>query len=53
LFSPQGWTRDYKVETLSNITRIKKRESFLSGKVFVTCTVTISGLWSHSGRGEA
>ena len=53
LFSPQGWTRDYRVETMSNITRIKKGESILSGKVFVTCTVTISGLWSHSGTGEA
>ena len=38
---------------MGNITRIKKGESILSGKVFVTCTVTISGLWSHSGTGEA
>ena len=53
LFSPQGWTRDYRVETMGNITRIKKGESILSGKVFVTCPVTISGLWAHSGTGEA
>ena len=52
LFSPQGWTREYKVETMSNITRVKKGESLLSGKVLVTCTVTIFGLWSHSGTGE-
>ena len=52
LFSPQGWTRDYKVETMSNITRMKKGESILSGKVLVICTVTIFGLWSHSGTGE-
>ena len=52
LFTPQGWTREYKVETMSNITRIKKGESILSGKVLVTCTVTIIGLWSHSGTGE-
>jgi hypothetical protein len=52
LFSPQGWTREYKVETMSNITRVKKNESILSGKVLVTCTVTIFGLWSHSGTGE-
>ena len=52
LFSPQGWTREYKVETMSNITRVKKGESLLSGKVLVTCTVTIIGLWSHSGTGE-
>ena len=52
LFSPQGWTREYKIETMSNITRIKKGESILSGKVLVTCTVTILGLGSHSGTGE-
>ena len=52
LFSPQGWTREYKVETMSNITRVKKGESIVSGKVLVTCTVTIFGLLSHSGTGE-
>ena len=52
LFSPQGWTRDYKIETMNNITRIKKGETIVSGKVLVTCTVTIIGLWSHSGTGE-
>src|SRR5664280_449844 len=52
LFSPQGWTREYKIETMSNITRMKKGESIVSGKVLVTCTVTIIGLWSHSGTGE-
>jgi hypothetical protein len=43
LFSPQGWTREYKIETMSNITRVKKGESIVSGKVFVTCTVPSSG----------
>jgi len=52
LFSPQGWTREYKIETMSNITRVKKGESIVSGKVLVTCTVNIIGLWSHSGTGE-
>jgi hypothetical protein len=52
LFSPQGWTRDYKVQTMSNLTRMKKGESILSGKILVTCTVTIFGLWSHCGTGE-
>jgi len=37
---------------MSNITRVKKGESILSGKVLITCTVTIFGLWSHSGTGE-
>jgi hypothetical protein len=52
LFSPQNWTRDYRVETMNNITRVKKGETIVTGKVLVTCTVTIIGLWSHSGTGE-
>ena len=52
LFTPQGWTRQYKVETMNNITRMKKGESIVSGKILVTCTVTIVGLSSHSGTGE-
>lgn len=52
LFSPQGWTREYRIETMGNITRVKKGESIISGKVLVTCTVTIVGFWSHSGTGE-
>ncbi len=52
LFTPQGWTREYKVETMTNITRVKKGESIVSGKVLVTCTVTIFGIGSHAGTGE-
>ena len=52
LFTPQGWTREYKIETMSNITRMKNGESIVTGKILVTCTVTIIGLWSHSGTGE-
>jgi hypothetical protein len=52
LFTPQGWTREYKVETMTNITRVKKGESIVSGKVLVTCTVTILSIGSHSGTGE-
>jgi len=53
LFSPQGWTREYKMETISNIARLKKGESILSRKVLVSFAVTIFGLGSsHSGTGE-
>ena len=52
LFTPQGWTRTYSVETMNNITRAKKGESIITGKVLVTCTVVITGLGSHSGTGE-
>jgi hypothetical protein len=37
---------------MSNITRVKKGEAIVSGRILVTCTVTIIGLWSHSGTGE-
>jgi hypothetical protein len=50
--SPGGWTRDYKIETMNNITRVQKGETIVSRKVLVTCTVTIIGLWSHAGTGE-
>src|SRR5271166_4702157 len=52
MFTPKGWTREYKVQTMTNITRVKKGESIVSGKVLVTCTVTILGIGSHSGTGE-
>ncbi len=52
LFTPQGWTREYKVDTMSNLTCVRKGESIVSGKILVTCRVTIVGLWSHSGTGE-
>src|SRR5215469_4742487 len=48
LLRPQGWTREYQVETLGNITRIKGGESIVTGKILMTCTVTIIGSWSHS-----
>jgi hypothetical protein len=32
LFTPQGWTREYRVQTMTNITRVKKGESIVSGK---------------------
>src|ERR1700761_6884340 len=52
LVSPQGWTRSYHLETMNNITRVRKGESVITGKVLVSCTVTIAGLGSHSGTGE-
>ena len=52
LFSPPGWTRNYRVETMNNITRMKRGEAIVTGKVLVTCTVTINGIGEHSGTGE-
>ena len=53
LFTPQGWTRQYKIETMSNITRMKKGESIVSGKILVACTVLrISGLLGYLDQNQ-
>ena len=51
-FTPAGWTRVYQVTTLSPITRMRKDKTIQTGKVIVTCVVSIQGLGSHSGSGE-
>src|ERR1700688_2284868 len=52
LFTPTGWTRTYEVSTASSVTRMKKDKLIQTGKVLVTCTLTIAGLGCHSGSGE-
>ncbi len=51
-FTPAGWTRTYDVTTVSNVTRMKRDKVIQTGKVMVTCVVTIEGLGSHTGVGE-
>jgi hypothetical protein len=52
LVSPQGWTRTYETVTMNNITRTKRNAEIVTGKILVTCKVTIDGLGTHSGTGE-
>ena len=52
LFTPAGWTRSYEVSTVSSVTRTKKDKLIQTGKVLVTCTLTITGLGCHAGSGE-
>ena len=52
LFTPTGWTRTYDVSTVSSVTRMKKDKLIQTGKVLVTCTLTITGLGCHTGSGE-
>lgn len=52
LFTPTGWTRSYDVATLSAVTRTKRDKQIQTGKVLVTCTLTIPGLGCHTGSGE-
>jgi hypothetical protein len=52
IFTASGWTRHYEVHTVSPITRMKGDKAIQSGKVFVTCVLTIPGVGTHSGCGE-
>src|SRR5271154_1157108 len=52
VFTPSGWTRTYEVNTVSSVTRMKKDKLIQTGKVLVTCTVTIAGLGIHADSGE-
>ncbi len=52
LLTPTGWTRSYDVTTLAALSRQKRSKVIQSGKVLVTCTVTIHGLGCHTGSGE-
>ena len=52
VLTASGWTRQYAVHTISPVTRLKKDKAIQTGKVLVTCTVTIAGIGSHSGSGE-
>src|SRR5580658_2243813 len=52
IFTASGWTRDYRVHTVSPITRLKKDKPIQTGKVLVTCVVSIPSVGTHSGSGE-
>ncbi|MHB1698560.1 MAG: Rad52/Rad22 family DNA repair protein [Acidobacteriaceae bacterium] len=52
IFTPTGWTRSYAVTTISAVSRMKRDKMIQTGKVLVTCTLTIHGLGCHSGSGE-
>ncbi len=52
IFTPTGWTRSYAVTTVSAVSRMKRDKMIQTGKVLVTCTLTIHGLGCHSGSGE-
>jgi hypothetical protein len=52
VFTASGWTRQYTVHTLSPITRVKKDKVIQTGKVMVTCVVSITDFGTHTGSGE-
>lgn len=52
IFTPTGWTRSYTVATVAAVSRFKRDKIIATGKVLVTCTLTIHGLGAHTGGGE-
>ncbi len=54
LFTVRGWTREYTVQMIQNFERKERGNGggIISGKIVVTCKVTIDGLGSHTGLGE-
>lgn len=52
VFTASGWTREYSVQTLAPLTRLKNDKPIQTGKVLVTCVVSIPGVGTHSGCGE-
>lgn len=52
IFTPTGWTRTYDVSTVSAVSRMKRDKVIQTGKVLLTCTLTIHGLGCHTGSGE-
>jgi hypothetical protein len=52
LFTPSGWTRNYDVTTVSAVSRQKRDKIIQTGKVLVTCTLTIARVGTHAGSGE-
>jgi hypothetical protein len=53
LFTPQGWTREYKVETMNNITRVKKGEASSPGRCWSPAR-SPSSAWGHiQGRAKS
>jgi hypothetical protein len=52
IFTPMGWTRSYDVNTISAVSRVKRDKLIPTGKVLVTCALTIHRLGCHTGGGE-
>ncbi len=52
IFTPTGWTRSYTVAKVEGVSRFKRDKIIVTGKVLVTCSLTIYDLGSHTGGGE-
>jgi hypothetical protein len=53
LFSPNGWSESYEVTVVEHSIRRKGGQAeMITGKILVTCKVSIPGVGEHSGTGE-
>lgn len=52
LFTTAGWTSRCETAMFSNLTRDKNGVKVNTGKILVTCTITIDGFGTHSSTGE-
>lgn len=52
LFTTAGWTSRCETAMFSNLTRDKNGAKVNTGKILVTCTITIDGFGTHSSTGE-
>jgi hypothetical protein len=52
IFTPRGWTHTYDVSEIASLTRMKEGRTIRTGKILVTCVLSIGDLGSHTGTGE-
>jgi Rad52/22 family double-strand break repair protein len=52
LFTVRGWTREYVVQTITNVERRLHDGTQMAGKLVITCSLTIHRLGTHAGMGE-
>lgn len=52
LFTPSGWSRSYNMAALPNVVREIDGRAFATGKIMMSCVLTIPRLGSHTGTGE-
>ena len=52
LFTPSGWNRTYNMAALPNVVREIDGREFVTGKVLMSCVLTIPRLGTHTGTGE-
>jgi hypothetical protein len=53
LFGTSGWTATFSLQPVLHIPRTKGNQTISSGKLAMTCTLSIDGFGTHESTGEA